>query len=139
MGAIEPTEEQLKAFMAADQNAPIVMVNLLKFRERARYEDGRADGDVTGAEAYGRYGAVASKKIEEIGGRMMWGAPREMTMIGDAAADFDAVATVFYPSRAAFLTMVSMPDYREALVHRTAGLDHQLLIQCAGAGAAGES
>ncbi|MGK2740867.1 DUF1330 domain-containing protein [Tepidicaulis sp. LMO-SS28] len=131
--AIEPTKEQFTAFSQADQDQPIAMINLLKFREKADYPEGAAEAGGTGAEAYARYGAVAQKKIEEVGGRIVWGAPQQMVMIGDDEKDlYDSVAVVFYPSRAAFLRMIAMPDYQEAAKHRAAGLAFQKLLQCDG-------
>ena len=131
--AIAPTQDQLNRFMKADQDAPLVMINLLKFKEKAEYPAGTPDSDISGAEAYGRYGAVAQKKIEEVGGRIVWSAPQHMVMIGDDADDeYDAAALVFYPSRAAFLRMIAMPDYQEAAKHREAGLAFQKLLQCDG-------
>jgi len=137
--AIEPTTEQFNAFSEADQDQPIVMINLLKFREKAEYPGGAAEAGSTGAEAYARYGAVAQKKIEEVGGRVVWGAPQQMVMIGDDEQDlYDVVAVVFYPSRAAFQRMIAMPDYQEAAKHRAAGLAFQKLLQCDGSAFAGK-
>lgn len=129
---VEPTPAQLEAFAGADQSAPVCMVNLLKFRDRAEYPDGRDAGGLSGRDAYGLYGAVAMKKIAEVGGRFLWGTPCEMTFVGDGRDDWDMIAIVYYPSRAAFLRMVAMPDYLEASEHRRAGLARTALIQCPG-------
>ena len=129
---IDPTPAQFEAFSAADQSAPICMVNLLKFRDMAVYEDGRDAGGISGAAAYNLYGAVAAKKIAEVGGRILWGAPAEMTVIGDERDDWDMVAIVYYPSRAAFLKMVAEPDYQAASPHRHAGLERTAIVQCMG-------
>ena len=51
-----PSEEQLKGFMEGDADSPIHMLNLLKFKEKAAYEDGR-ETDLTGVEAYGFMGS----------------------------------------------------------------------------------
>lgn len=48
---VVPNEEQMKGFMAPGHDGPIYMLNLLKYKEKAEYEDGR-DTDLTGAEAY---------------------------------------------------------------------------------------
>ena len=39
--ATTKTEAQIEALLAADDGGPICMVNLLKFRDKAEYEDGR--------------------------------------------------------------------------------------------------
>jgi len=53
---VNPNEEQIKGFMEGDTDTPVYMVNLLKFKDKAEYEDGR-ETDLTGAEAYAIYGA----------------------------------------------------------------------------------
>lgn len=129
---IDPTPPQFAAFSAADRSAPICMVNLLKFREKAEYDDRRDAGGISGAEAYNLYGAVAARKIAEVGGKILWGSPAEMTFIGDGRDDRDVVIVVYYPSHQAFLTMVAEPDYQEASPHRHAGLARTAIIKCAG-------
>ena len=53
MGHIDPTKEAFAQFLADDRPGPIQMLNLVRLRERAAYEDGR---ESTGAEAYAAYG-----------------------------------------------------------------------------------
>lgn len=130
--AIEPTEAQLEAFMKADQTAPIGMLNLLKFRDKAEYKDGRDAGGLSGQDAYGLYGLVAMEKIKAVGGRFFWGSPSSAPLIGGETDEWDMVAIVRYPSRKAFLDMIAMPDYQAALAHREAGLAWQALIPCRG-------
>mgnify|MGYP001301918163 FL=1 len=45
-----PSEEQMKGFVEGDIDSPISMLNLLKFKDKAEYEDGRTT-DLTGREA----------------------------------------------------------------------------------------
>ena len=52
--AVIPTAAQMEGFLSPDAGEPIFMVNLLKFRERAEYEDGR-DSELSGREAYQIY------------------------------------------------------------------------------------
>ena len=128
----EPSKAQLEEFTASDQTKPIAMVNLLKFRENALYADGRDAGGLSGAAAYGLYGEVVMRKIAEVGGRLFWAAPTAQTFVGGLGDEWDMVAIVRYPNRAAFLKMIDMPDYREASVHREAGLERTALIACPG-------
>lgn len=65
IASLEPTEAQLAAFAAADQTQPIAMLNLLKFRDKAEYTDGRDAKGLSGQDAYGLYGLVAMQKIAE--------------------------------------------------------------------------
>lgn len=128
--ALRPSDEQLKSFFASagtDKDGPVVMVNLLKFRERAAYPDGK-DADISGQEAYMRYGIEVSKLIEKHGGRMLFGAAVDSLMIGQCEDMWDQVALVEYPTRAAFMEMVMSPEYHAVEVHREAGLAGQLNI-----------
>ncbi len=129
----EPTAEQLFDLRNADPSAPITMVNLLKFREIAHYEDvGLSDAPaLSGREAYRRYADVATQKIHENGGTFLFLAPSQQLVVGDLAKDeWDMVAIVAYPSRAAYLKGFDSPEYQDAIKHRIAGLERRVLLQC---------
>lgn len=108
MGAIEPTPEQMKRFLAQPDEGPIVMVNLLKFKP---------DG---GAESYDKYGRVAIKLVHQVGGRVLYSGRYLMPVIGDG--DWDAVLLVEYPSIKAFLAMITMEEYQAAVPYRSEAL-----------------
>jgi uncharacterized protein (DUF1330 family) len=127
----QPTAEQIRAIRDHPRKGPIHMVNLLKFRERAQYPDGEAeDGGISGHEAYLKYGEAVGKIVAGLGGRIVWSGRPEVVVIGASGDPWDEVVVVEYPSREAFLQMISMPEYHAAHVHREAGLDHQQLIEC---------
>ena len=48
---LKPHKTQIEGFLEGDTDTPITMLNLLKFKEKAEYEDGR-ETDLTGKEAY---------------------------------------------------------------------------------------
>ncbi len=126
---IAPRPEQLTDLLERAPDGPIHMLNLLKFRERAEYPDGR-DDDVSGAEAYARYGAAVTRMIEALGGRVVWSGSPSVLVIGDGEPEWDQVAVVEYPSLEAFVSMTSSEEYQAIHVHREAGLEHQLLVNC---------
>ena len=129
----EPTDEQIFDFRNADQSAPITMVNLLKFRQIAHYENAEPNDDpaLSGQEAYQKYADVATAKIRENGGTVLFLAPSQQLVVGDIDKnDWDMVAIVAYPSRAAYLKGFDSPEYQDAIKHRIAGLERRLLIQC---------
>ena len=64
---ITPNEEQIKGLLAPGHDGPIYMLNLLKFKDDAEYEDGR-DTDLTGQEAYGIYGLEVVRLLAVVGG-----------------------------------------------------------------------
>lgn len=126
--ATAPRPDQLEAFI---ENAPpgkCNMLNLLKFRERAVYADGR-ETNLSGAEAYGLYGAGVAKLIDALGGRILFGGMAHLQLIGEDPLAWDSVAIVEYPSLEAFQEMTSSEAYQAIHVHRDAGLEHQLLIR----------
>lgn len=107
---------------------PIHMVNLLRFRDRAEYEDGRAT-ELTGREAYARYAEVVSKLIGEYGGQVSFGGQVTFLTLGRVDDLWDEIVIATYPDRAALLQMGSSPEWQAANVHRTAGLAGQLNIE----------
>lgn len=130
---VNPADETLAALAAATDDGPVVMLNLNRYRERAQYPDGTADADVSGREAYLRYGAVAVEAIAATGGRILWSTDATEVVIGCDHDRYDEVVAVWYPSRAAFLGLASYPGYVEALVHRDAALQQASLIATRGA------
>ena len=60
--AVLPTGEQLQALLAMGGDRPIVMVNLLKFRDKAEYDE-PGEPEMTGREAYDRYGRVMAPLV----------------------------------------------------------------------------
>ena len=62
---VNPNEEQMAGFLEGDVDSPIEMVNLLKFKEKAEYEDGR-ETDLSGEEAYAIYGLEVMEHLKKI-------------------------------------------------------------------------
>ena len=125
---VHPSKEQMEGFLEPGQDGPIYMVNLLKFRESALYEDGRAC-DLTGVQAYAIYGKAVSELVRELGGTMVFSGTVSRLMLGEVEDLWDQVAVVMYPSRAAMLDMVMSDAYQDIAVHRDAGLQGQLNIE----------
>ena len=125
--AVTPTPAGMQAFLAKDIEGPVSMVNLLKFKEKAEYADGR-ETNLTGAEAYALYGQDMIQWVTSHGARHVFSGPAHHLVLGEADALWDVVAIVEYPSKEAFVQIVSAPEVAEWGVHRTAGLEGQLLI-----------
>jgi uncharacterized protein (DUF1330 family) len=119
-----PTREQLEELLGGPADSPVVMLNLLRFKERAD----APDEGVSGAEAYRRYGEAMRRIVEERGGRFLWMGRVDSFVIGASDEPFDAAALVEYPSRRAFVEIVNDPRVREIGAHRAAGLSGQWLI-----------
>ena len=125
---VRPSEAQMQGFLEQGHDEPIYMLNLLKFKERAEYEDGR-DSDLTGEQAYGIYGQAVADLLVKVGGAPVFSASVERLMLGEVEDLWDSAAIAMYPSRQAMLNMISLPEYQEIAVHRSAGLDGQLNIE----------
>lgn len=125
--AVMPTPEGMQAFLAKDIEGPVSMVNLLKFKDRAEYADGR-ETDLSGAEAYALYGQDMTRWVTSNGGRLLFSGPAHHLVLGEADELWDQVAIMEYPSKEAFVQIVSAPEVAEWGVHRAAGLAGQLLI-----------
>jgi uncharacterized protein (DUF1330 family) len=133
---VNPTSEQIAALTAiagSDADGPLVMLNLNRYRDRAAYAGeppGGGSPDVSGREAYERYGQTALAKLSELGGDIVWHAPATLTVIGDDSDRYDEVIAVRYPSAEAFLALALDPEIGTALAHRDAGLERAALIRC---------
>ena len=122
---IGPTKEQIQALLDSDLEAPVVMLNLLKFAKRAGGDGGDAQ---SGRDSYTRYGDRVRSMLEQTGARILWQGRADSVVIGGDADDWDAVILVEYPSRKAFIDMTSSPKYEEVSKDRTAGLADSRLI-----------
>jgi uncharacterized protein (DUF1330 family) len=134
MPSIEPSQSQReKLVAAASDEGPIVMINLLLYRDRAAYPSGSDAEPCSGAEAYQRYGALVLPMLGDVGAKILWRGTVQQIVIGPESEKWDEALLVQYPSRRAFLTMVSRPDYLQAAVHRSAALSDSRLIATAAA------
>jgi len=134
--SIDPTADQVRQLRDAGRDGPIVMVNLLKFRQTAAYPEGGGYEACSGADAYARYQHAFTVTVGEVSqAQVLYEGPVDQIFIGDPGAreaDWDKVLIVRYPTRQHFLGMMANERYREALVHRYAGLERTVLLQCGG-------
>ena len=74
------------------------------------------------------------KTLATVGGKLVFSGDVSRLMLGEVEDLWDTVAIAQYPSRAAMLEMMQLPEYQEISVHRSAGLEGQLNIETANAG-----
>jgi len=113
-----PTVDHLniESLSTLPDDAPVVMLNLMRFRDRS------LDGKGSGWDAYLRYSALAIKLIKVRGGTITWTGTAEAVALGMPEDNrWDYVALVRYPSRAAFIDMMTSPEYAQANVERENG------------------
>lgn len=135
MKVIVPNKENVIKLMDEKvDDKPIIMVNLLRFNEKADYsniENNHADygKDCSGRRAYKNYSKEVIKLLWEVGGQILWlGNVRDSLIIPEHES-WDEVALVYYPSREAFKRMVTSDAYLEIVHHRSAALDDSRLIE----------
>lgn len=114
----------VKRLQALDPQAPVVMVNLMRFRERS------LDGDGSGWDAYLRYSALTVPMIKARGGTLLWTGDAKAVALGtEAGNQWDYLALVYYPSMAAFVDMMTSEDYEQRCdPHRTNGCVEHVII-----------
>lgn len=94
-------EDAFESFLNDDDGQPIVMLNLLRFRE---------DG---GRERYTEYLAVATPIVARFGAEIVYVGNGLPALSAEPGQAWDAVALVRYPNRRAFADMAMNADYRE--------------------------
>jgi uncharacterized protein (DUF1330 family) len=117
----------IEGLAALDPQAPVVMVNLMRFREWS------LDGNGSGWDAYLRYSALTVPMIKARGGTLLWtGNARAVALGPQAGNQWDYVALVYYPSVAAFVDMMRSPDYETfSDPHRRNGCAEHVIIATA--------
>jgi uncharacterized protein (DUF1330 family) len=114
---LQTTPEQFAALNARPADAPVVMVNLLKFKTSG------------GLESYLRYGREVAPHLERVGASIRYAGTAPAVIIGDGERPWwDAILIVEYPTPAAFIEMVTTQEYAKVHEHRAAGLERGDLI-----------
>lgn len=102
---------------------PVVMVNLVRFRERS------LDGNGSGWDAYARYSKGDMPLLKKVGGTVIWAGNVEGVSVGDLRGGrWDWVVLVLYPSRAAFLEMMTSPEYAAINLDRENGVEDHIIL-----------
>ncbi len=112
---VNPTGADLKRFLEAGPDEPVVMLNLLRFQ---------ADG---GRERYARYAREIVPFLDRVGAEVVYLGDTSTALVAPDAHEWDAVLLVRYPSRRAFSQMVADPDYQRITGLRTAALSEAVL------------
>ncbi len=115
----------LSAMAAKDPDEPVVMLNLLRYREVAA--DGVGVDGLTGEQAYRRYGQAFAALGPRFGGEPVWMGRAGSTVIG--AESWDVAILVRYPRRQDFVAMMGDPDYLAISPIRAAALADSRLVE----------
>ena len=114
----------VEGLKALDHQGPIVMGNLMRFRERS------LDGDGSGLDDYLRYSALTVPMIKARGGTLLWTGEAKAVALGKQDGNaWDYLALVYYPSLAAFIDMMTSADYENLCdPHRRNGCAEHVII-----------
>lgn len=110
--------------MKPEDDGPFWAVNLMKYVEVAQYDDGREG--VSGKAADDAYSPVGP--LAAVGAAVAY--------LGDVMSQplgtptWDRVGIVRYPTRASFFAMQERKDFKEAHVHKKAGMDFTIILSC---------
>ncbi|MER7394116.1 DUF1330 domain-containing protein [Streptomyces sp. NPDC000151] len=113
--AVDPTGKSLKQFLLEDPDAPVVMLNLLRF----------APGG--GGEGYADYLRHFRPHAERVGATILYYGLGAAPVVAEPGQDWDAVLLVSYPSRHAFSEMVRDEDYQRGTHLRTSAVTEAVL------------
>lgn len=126
MGHVDSDQAMLDAMLAdGDPDEPVVMLNLLRYRDQAEVGAG-VDG-MTGEEAYRTYGQKFAEFQPRFGGEPVWMGRGKHPIIGDE--EWDIIILVRYPSRRQFVEMFNDLDYQAIAPIRAAALADSRLLE----------
>lgn len=128
---IEPTEGAGAAFFGDPPEGPVVMLNLLRYREIADYStdpDIAPQSPISGRDAYARYAAHTLPILAAAGGEVLFSGSASSFLIGPADEKWDAVLLVRHRSAEVFLSFARNEEYLAGVGHRTAALADSRLL-----------
>lgn len=129
---IDVTPEAGKAFyLEFRDKGPVVMLNLLKFKDVADYSDHaqlKPQHAISGLEAYQLYMEHVSPEIEKAGSKIVFQGSCSHFLIGPESEKWDHMLLVEHVSVDQFLQFAQNENYLQYLGHRTAALEDSRLL-----------
>lgn len=125
MGHTHADYDMIAKMAESDLDEPVVMLNLLKYREQA--EPGHGVDGLTGRQAYTKYGEAFAELEPRFGGSVLWMGRGKHSVIGDE--EWDVILLVSYPTRRQFIDMFNDPDYKAIAPMRAAALADSRLVE----------
>jgi len=111
-------------FQREDPGGPMWALNLMQYRERAEYADGR-ETDLTGAEADDVY--APHEHLAAVGSRIILLAPVVHHLRGDDRR-WDRIAIAQYRDRMAMIEMNSSKEFQTDEQHKDAGMEFTIVM-----------
>ncbi len=123
--AVDTNPDELARMSEGDPDEAVVMLNLLRYRDRA--ETGHGVDGMTGEEAYRVYGKAFAELGPRFGGEPIWMGRAGVSVIGEEK--WDIILLVRYPARRQFVAMINDPDYQAIAPIRAAALADSRLVE----------
>ena len=120
---VHPTQAQLEELKKYPQDKPLVMLNILRFKEET--ETGE-----TGQQAYERYFKNAAPFVEKTQAKLIWKGEVISTLIGNSEQQPHITFLMEYPSVNHFLGMAANPEYQKIATDRSIALEYGGLMVC---------
>ena len=111
-------------FQREDPGGPMWALNLMKYRKRAEYADGR-ESSISGMEADDEY--APREHLRKVGSRIVMMAPVVHQLVGDEHV-WDRIAIAQYRDRMAIIEMSSNADFQKDEDHKEAGMDFTIVM-----------
>lgn len=112
--AVDPRGSDLKRYLQEDTGGPVVMLNLLRFKEGGR-------------KSYEEYGRAIQPFLEKVGGKVVYAGDGSTALVAEPGQAWDAVLLVRYPTRRSFSEMVADPAYQAGASRRSGALVEAVL------------
>jgi hypothetical protein len=112
------------AMMSPEDDGPVWMVNLMKYREVADYADGR-ESAISGRDADDAYSPLDS--LAAVGAVPVFFGDVDQQLLGDETT-WDRIGVVKYPTRKAFIDMQSLPSFQKSHHHKDAGMESTIVM-----------
>jgi uncharacterized protein (DUF1330 family) len=112
--AVDPTGQDLKHFLADDPGGPVVMLNMLRFKEGGR-------------ESYEEYARSIQPFLEKVSAEVVFVGDLSTVLVAPDTHHWDSILIIRYPSRQSFSSMVADPNYQEVTHLRTEALEEAVL------------
>mgnify|MGYP003626311664 FL=1 len=112
------------AMMPPEDDGPVWMVNLMKYRAVADYADGR-ESAISGRDADDAYSPLDS--LAAVGAAPVFFGDVDQQLLGDETT-WDRIGVVKYPTRKAFIDMQSLPSFQKSHHHKDAGMESTIVI-----------
>jgi hypothetical protein len=128
---LEPTQESGRQLLLREIKGEVVMLNLLRFRDKADYSatpELEPEKPISGAEAYDLYMEHTLPHLHESGGELEFVGEGGAFLIGPPDERWDAVLLVRHRSVQTFMSFAQNEVYLAGMGHRLAAiLDSRLL------------